>query len=416
MVHWSAFSNGDAGSFTDDGAIPGSDLILPTSPAMFLTTGSWRQAGTGRWSGFIVGGNPYNTGDVVGLTDVRALTISNRSAAFDASPDLRVVVQTDDRGSLVGRFADTHTGFYLRAFVTPRINLAASSDSGAGSSLNGYDGITNFTNAPGRSLTFQMYGAPSGGTMVVDAAPLSGGAPIALGSVTAPNAPSSDILTLTAPEGVVFPEGRYRITAHLVIGGTEFVSGSTDITIDTTAPVITSTPPATSLVVLVYDVQTNDEASGAETVYWATDNNDPTQPGPLQFYVYPDGRVRYWVAGPRVGRPINCTVTASDIAGNSTSQTFDTVINGFVTYYPEGFGGSTISEFLPIVNPNDQAVDFVVNARYERGGSGIAGEGSIPANSRGGITVSILGDFGENAIGRAMVAGSPYALEMISRA
>lgn len=79
-------------------------------------------------------------------------------------------------------------------------------------------------------------------------------------------------------------------------------------------------------------------------------------------------------------------------------------------YYPEGFAGSTIDEFVPIVNPNDFAVTFSIFARYEVGASPTdpIATGTVPANSRGGVTISTKS--GASLVDR----GRPYALEIQS--
>ncbi|MCC6322489.1 MAG: hypothetical protein IT438_13750 [Phycisphaerales bacterium] len=79
-------------------------------------------------------------------------------------------------------------------------------------------------------------------------------------------------------------------------------------------------------------------------------------------------------------------------------------------YFPEGFAGSTIDEFVPIVNPNSFAVDFAVYARYETGANPNTpiATGTVPANSRGGVTISTK--TGASLVDR----GRPYALEIQS--
>ncbi|MFN7021229.1 MAG: hypothetical protein ACK4WH_07875, partial [Phycisphaerales bacterium] len=95
--------------------------------------------------------------------------------------------------------------------------------------------------------------------------------------------------------------------------------------------------------------------------------------------------------------------------GSYTVEAFAQPVTHYL-YFPEGFAGATIDEFVPIVNPNSFAVDFVVFARYETGanpGTPIAA-GTVPANSRGGVTISTK--TGESLVQR----GRPYALEIQS--
>lgn len=81
-------------------------------------------------------------------------------------------------------------------------------------------------------------------------------------------------------------------------------------------------------------------------------------------------------------------------------------------YFPEGFAGANINEYVPMFNPNSFAVDFQVFARYETGANPLVPifTGTIPANTRRGITIS------ERANpGAALVRiGVPYSLEIRS--
>lgn len=81
-------------------------------------------------------------------------------------------------------------------------------------------------------------------------------------------------------------------------------------------------------------------------------------------------------------------------------------------YFPEGFAGSTIDEFLPIVNPNAFDVSYQVFARYESGDNPDVPifSGTIAANQRGGITVSTR----NNQAGSLVRIGVPYSLEIRS--
>lgn len=99
-------------------------------------------------------------------------------------------------------------------------------------------------------------------------------------------------------------------------------------------------------------------------------------------------------------------------------------------YYAEGFSGPTITEFLPLGNPNSQPVQYQVIARAETDREGdrnlfrdrVIATGTIAANSRGGITVSRQGDFRNpdgsiNPLGTGenlLPGGVPYSLEVWS--
>ncbi len=81
-------------------------------------------------------------------------------------------------------------------------------------------------------------------------------------------------------------------------------------------------------------------------------------------------------------------------------------------YFPEGFTGSTINEFISMLNPNSYDVDFQVYARYETGQNDDVPvyTGSINANSRGGVTISTT----SNQAGALVRIGVPYSLEVRS--
>lgn len=61
----------------------------------------------------------------------------------------------------------------------------------------------------------------------------------------------------------------------------------------------------------------------------------------------------------------------------------------YTLYYPEGYAHDQISEFVPITNPNDHPVAYRLLAQYETGERDqVISEGIIPANSRGGVTIT----------------------------
>ncbi len=88
----------------------------------------------------------------------------------------------------------------------------------------------------------------------------------------------------------------------------------------------------------------------------------------------------------------------------------------YTIYSPEGFTGSTINEFVPIENPNDEQVHYEVWARYEAIGQPLyerdqlISRGTVAANSRGGVTVSTTENWGTAAVQH----GRPYAIEVRS--
>jgi len=103
-----------------------------------------------------------------------------------------------------------------------------------------------------------------------------------------------------------------------------------------------------------------------------------------------------------------------------TTQFYDEFVQ-----YPEGFAGSTINEFLPIGNPNNETVFYQVIARAEapqgQPATGytwfrdkVIASGQLNANSRGGITISHFGEGGAPSDDDLVPQGVPYALEVRS--
>ncbi len=92
-------------------------------------------------------------------------------------------------------------------------------------------------------------------------------------------------------------------------------------------------------------------------------------------------------------------------------------------FYPEGFAGSTISEFLPISNPTNSTVFYQVIARAEVTNGDISttsgwfrdrviSTGSIGARARGGITISQFGPGGAPGEDDLLPQGVPYSIEL----
>lgn len=80
-------------------------------------------------------------------------------------------------------------------------------------------------------------------------------------------------------------------------------------------------------------------------------------------------------------------------------------------YYPEGFAGSTITEFLPIGNPNAPSAQYRVIAHFEADLPDLVlAEGTLFGNHRGGITISRATDHADDLVAQ----GLPYALEVQS--
>ena len=76
-------------------------------------------------------------------------------------------------------------------------------------------------------------------------------------------------------------------------------------------------------------------------------------------------------------------------------------------FYPEGWANeSSIDQFVPLVNPNNVAIQYRVIAHYERSNGGDAGaalsfivaEGTLQANSRGGVSMTTRGGIGHSIV------------------
>ncbi len=104
----------------------------------------------------------------------------------------------------------------------------------------------------------------------------------------------------------------------------------------------------------------------------------------------------------------------------NTTQFYDEFVQ-----YPEGFAGSTINEFLPIGNPNNETVFYQVIARAETPQGQVAegytwfrdkviSSGAVGPNARGGITISRFGEGGAPSADDLVPQGVPYSLEIRS--
>ena len=83
----------------------------------------------------------------------------------------------------------------------------------------------------------------------------------------------------------------------------------------------------------------------------------------------------------------------------------------FTLYSPEGFASDLINEFVPITNPNNQAAEYELWARYETGERDqLVASGTIAALSRGGVTISDS----QNPSATVVRKNTPYALELQS--
>ncbi len=96
----------------------------------------------------------------------------------------------------------------------------------------------------------------------------------------------------------------------------------------------------------------------------------------------------YDVAG--AGQQFWIIVTGLGNGVGSYTLRLDTPPAVFKLYYPEGFTGSTIREFVSLNNPNPFPVTYTITLRYETGDRDqvIVQNETIAAGSRGGVTIS----------------------------
>lgn len=83
----------------------------------------------------------------------------------------------------------------------------------------------------------------------------------------------------------------------------------------------------------------------------------------------------------------------------------------YALFYPEGFAGKKINEFVSIINPNPFPVNYSLYARYERNANPNVpiATGIAPANSRSGVTVTR-----RNFEGTIVRKNEPFAVELRS--
>src|SRR5690606_22377048 len=124
-------------------------------------------------------------------------------------------------------------------------------------------------------------------------------------------------------------------------------------------------------------------------------------------------------AGTDVTESLLVRINDAEIIKAANVSSFYTV----QVYYPEGFTGSTISEFLPMGNPGDSTLHYqvIVRAEVPNGDIGassgwfrdrVISTGSIAARSRGGITISQFGQGGAPGVNDLVPQGVPYAIEV----
>jgi cyclophilin family peptidyl-prolyl cis-trans isomerase len=124
---------------------------------------------------------------------------------------------------------------------------------------------------------------------------------------------------------------------------------------------------------------------------------------------------------PTVGPSEATLVTLQDVEVVKARNVSDFYTLRF--FYPEGFAGSTINEFLPLGNNTGEVVHYQVIARAETAQGTpqngftwfrdrVLESGSIGPNARGGTTISQFGSDGAPGAGDLVPQGVPYAIEV----
>ncbi len=197
----------------------------------------------------------------------------------------------------------------------PAVTLQASSDTGPSST----DGITSLNNTPGKTLRFLVSGVVSDAIVTLH----HGDTVIAYGLATG----DSIILETTGDEPL--DEGANAITARQVLYGEDVDVGNfqtivelesdlstpLSVTVDTTAPQITSTAPlsAPEGQLYTYNVESSEEATGATYRLM-------TSPAGMQVNLQTG--VVTWTPPIGAGPNVPVTVRVTDPAGNTADQLF----------------------------------------------------------------------------------------------
>ena len=226
------------------------------------------------------------------------------------------------------------------------LDLLPASDSGASDS----DNITNVSD-----LTFAISGVTPGATVTLR----GGDTVLGIGNAT------SSTIELTANVLAVGGEGVHDFTVTQTIGGVE--SNRTPalaVTYDATGPLFSSTPVSTTVggEQLTYDAQTNDEA-GAGASYLRVDpvTGDPLTSEPGDPIIDPVTGIFVWTPGAADIGTSSHAIRASDLAGNTTTQTFDLAVTQPPTIrfrLEVTKGGQVVSAANPLLTGDD----FQLNA------------------------------------------------------
>jgi len=192
------------------------------------------------------------------------------------------------------------------------LDLVAATDSGTSNT----DNRTNFNNSSTATAPqFTVTGVAVGATVQIR---VDG---VLLGEETA----TADSVTITLDGSTTMIDGARQVSAVQSVGGVFGDSVSLGIVVDTTAPIITSTAPATTIAdePFTYDVDSDDEAgSGASYVIVDPTTGEPVAPVTGRPVINPVTGTFAWTPGINDIGSHDFAVRATDQTGNSTIQSF----------------------------------------------------------------------------------------------
>lgn len=392
------------------GGPAGALSIRPTSFDIAIS-GSYVD-GTGRTRGFTTDFIDFSSGTPTTTFSEINGTILNPPAGFDAS-DVEYLwsefgtttegvfpnqTHTSENQFYIGRRGPDGAGFLLQ---NARVGEVYLSD---------FVSATNHNNSSAdRTLDFTVFNVPYGADYQIALIGPGGDDVMVVRGVS-----DGRLHHVFTDGATALPDGVYTYELRVLVGG---VVVHTDdpltVTIDTVPPVFLSAAPTTASVTYTYDPVTSEEGTENFRFYRIIEDAS-TPPGLVSSTLFTaEDVLTFRPPASVLGTPITLTVRAQDLAGNFTDQVITFTVSGVAAYFPEGFVGETIDEFLAVVNPNGFDVSYRVNAWYEGTDfTAVVGEGTIAANSRGGVTVSKKETWWQSPV----FSGRAYALEIISEA
>jgi cyclophilin family peptidyl-prolyl cis-trans isomerase len=247
--------------------------------------------------------------------------------------------------------------------TAPTVSLLAASDTGASSS----DRITSLNNTTGKTLKYRVSGVVGGAEVVL----------YADGNEIGRKTAASSETELIIETNGTFPlaDGSHAITAKqslksqvVNVGNTKTttdlesaLSASLSMSIDTSAVLITSTPPSsvTEGYSYSYDVQSNKESQGA--VYSLTKS-------PAGMLINSTTGAIIWTPQSSQGPTQDVVVCVTDTAGNSVTQSFQIqliAVNKAPTAYGQTVATDMNVSVLITLTGNDNDTEVVQTLTFE---------------------------------------------------